>query len=132
MSERDAVGVRAPPAVFHMEDHWDANGTQMVDSIRKNVGSPRIEVVRLPWTLMRLLSPLVPLFRDLAEMHYLWNTPVRMDNVWCPSSAPSRIRPWPWLSGPLCSASVARMVRETRIAHRNLVFSGISTCEAVE
>jgi nucleoside-diphosphate-sugar epimerase len=30
--------------------------------------------------LIRLLSPFVPLFRELAEMRYLWNTSVRMDN----------------------------------------------------
>jgi nucleoside-diphosphate-sugar epimerase len=29
---------------------------------------------------MRLLSPFVPLFRELAEMRYLWEMPVRMDN----------------------------------------------------
>jgi nucleoside-diphosphate-sugar epimerase len=34
----------------------------------------------MPWRVMRLLSPFVPPFRDLAEMRYLWNTPVRMDN----------------------------------------------------
>jgi hypothetical protein len=34
----------------------------------------------MPWTLMRLLSPFVPLFRELAELRYLRNTPVRMDS----------------------------------------------------
>jgi nucleoside-diphosphate-sugar epimerase len=29
---------------------------------------------------MRLLSPFVPLFRELTEMQYLWNMPLRMDN----------------------------------------------------
>jgi nucleoside-diphosphate-sugar epimerase len=67
-------------AVFHMEGHWDADGTQMIDAIRRIVGNPGIKVARMPWSLMRLLSPVVPLFRELAEMRYLWNTPVRMDN----------------------------------------------------
>ena len=67
-------------AVFHMEGHWDADGTQMIDAIRRIVGNPSIKVARMPWRLMRLLSPFVPLFRELAEMRYLWNTPVRMDN----------------------------------------------------
>jgi nucleoside-diphosphate-sugar epimerase len=67
-------------AVFHMEGHWDADGTQMIDAIRRIVGNPSIEVARMPWRLMRLLSPFVPLFGELAEMRYLWNTPVRMDN----------------------------------------------------
>ena len=29
---------------------------------------------------MRLLSPFVPLFRELAEVRYLWRLPVRMGN----------------------------------------------------
>jgi len=69
-----------PFAVFHMEGHWDADGTQMIDAIRRIVGNRSIEVARTPWRLMRLLSPFVPLFWELAEMRYLWNIPVRMNN----------------------------------------------------
>ena len=29
---------------------------------------------------MRMLSPFVPLFRELAEMRYLWTTPTHMGN----------------------------------------------------
>ncbi len=67
-------------AVFHMEGHWDADGARMIEAVRRNAGNPRIKVAQLPWGLIRLLSPFVPLFRELAEMRYLWNTPVRMDN----------------------------------------------------
>lgn len=67
-------------AVFHMEGHWDADGTQMVEAIRKATGNKKIRVRRTPWGLMRLLSPFVPVFRELREMRYLWNVPVRMDN----------------------------------------------------
>jgi nucleoside-diphosphate-sugar epimerase len=67
-------------AVFQMEGYWDADGTQMIDAIRRNASNPGIKVARMPWRLMRLLSPFVPLFRELAEMRYLWNTPVRMDS----------------------------------------------------
>jgi nucleoside-diphosphate-sugar epimerase len=67
-------------AVFHMEGHWDADGTRMIDAIRRNAGNPRIKITRLPWALMRLSSPFVPLFRELAEMRYLWNMPVRLHN----------------------------------------------------
>ncbi len=67
-------------AVFHMKGHWDADGTQMIDAIRRSVGSPGIKVRSMPWQLMRLASPFVPLFRELAEMRYLWTTPVRMGN----------------------------------------------------
>jgi nucleoside-diphosphate-sugar epimerase len=29
---------------------------------------------------VRLLAPVVPIFRELAEMRYLWEVPVRLDN----------------------------------------------------
>ena len=67
-------------AVFHMEGHWDVDGTQIIDAIRRTAGNPRIKVRPMPWRLMRLLSPFVPLFRELAEMRYLWTTPARMGN----------------------------------------------------
>jgi nucleoside-diphosphate-sugar epimerase len=67
-------------AVFQMEGHWDDDGTRMIDAIRKAAGNPRIKVGKMPWVLMRLLSPFVPLFRELTEMRYLWNVPIRMDN----------------------------------------------------
>lgn len=67
-------------AVFHMQGHWDADGTQMIDAIRRSAGNPGIKVRRMPWHLMRLASPFVPLFRELVEMRYLWSTPVRMTN----------------------------------------------------
>jgi nucleoside-diphosphate-sugar epimerase len=67
-------------AVFHMEGHWDAGGTQMIDAIRQSVGNPKIKVRPMPWLLMWLMSPFVPLFRELVEMRYLWTTPVRMGN----------------------------------------------------
>ena len=69
-----------PFAVFHMEGHWDADGAQMVDAIRRIVGDARIKVRPMPWPVMRLLSPLVPFFRELAEMRHLWTTPVRLRN----------------------------------------------------
>ena len=30
---------------------------------------------------MRIAGPIVPLFRELAEMRYLWREPVRLDNA---------------------------------------------------
>jgi nucleoside-diphosphate-sugar epimerase len=68
-------------AVFHMEGQWDADGARMIEAIRKAVGNPGIRVGRMPWVLMRLASPFVPLFRELLEMRYLWTTPIRMGNA---------------------------------------------------
>jgi nucleoside-diphosphate-sugar epimerase len=69
-----------PFATFHMEGHWDADGAGMIEAIRAAVGDPRIPVRGVPWRLMRWLSPVVPLFRELTEMRYLWSTPTRLDN----------------------------------------------------
>lgn len=68
-------------AVFHMEGHWDPDGMQMINAIRSAAGNPDIKVRSMPWWLLRLLSPFVRLFRELTEMRYLWNMPVRMDNA---------------------------------------------------
>ncbi len=68
-------------ATFHMEGHWDEDGTQMVSAIRRALGRPDLPVRRLPWRLMALASPFVPLFRELREMKYLWEQPVRMSNA---------------------------------------------------
>jgi nucleoside-diphosphate-sugar epimerase len=68
-------------AVFHMEGHWDSDGTQMISAIRKVVGNPDIKLRKLPWPLIRLLSPFVPLFRELMEMRYLWTKPIHMGNA---------------------------------------------------
>ncbi len=67
-------------AVFHMDGHWDADGTQMIAAIHRAAGA-QLPVAAMPWGLMRLLSPVVPLFREIGEMRYLWQAPLRMDNA---------------------------------------------------
>lgn len=67
-------------AVFHMEGHWDADGTQMIAAIRAAVGDPNLKVRKLSWLALRLLSPLVPSFREWVESRHLWTTPVHMSN----------------------------------------------------
>jgi nucleoside-diphosphate-sugar epimerase len=67
-------------ATFHMAGHWDPDGTRMIEAIRTALGQPDLPVRRFPWPLLRLAAPFVPLFRELAEMRYLWREPIRMDN----------------------------------------------------
>lgn len=69
-----------PFATFHMDGHWDADGTQMTNAIRRVAGRPELAVRAFPWWLLGLASPFVPLFRELKEMRYLWQTPVRLSN----------------------------------------------------
>lgn len=69
-----------PFAVFHMEGHWDADGTQMIDAIRQVSANRNIKTRKMPWWAIRALSPFVPLFRELTEMRYLWRVPLHMRN----------------------------------------------------
>ena len=38
-----------------------------------------MKIATMPWWLLRMLGPVVPTFRELAEMSYLWETPHRID-----------------------------------------------------
>jgi nucleoside-diphosphate-sugar epimerase len=69
-----------PFETFHMAGHWDPDGTAMIAAIRAALGRPDLPVRRFPWPVVRLAQPFVPFFRELAEMHYLWRQPIRMDN----------------------------------------------------
>lgn len=67
-------------AMFHMDGHWDADGGRMVAAIARALGEPDLPVRRMPWWVLRLAGPAVPLFRELSEMRYLWQESVRLDN----------------------------------------------------
>ena len=73
-----------PFARFHLAGHWDQDGRQMTDAITRVVSqstgrAPR--VTAFPWWQMALAAPFVATLRELREMRYLWQTPVRMDNA---------------------------------------------------
>jgi nucleoside-diphosphate-sugar epimerase len=70
-------------AVFHMAGHWDADGSQMCESIQRVVArrtgrTPRISA--FPWWIVSLASPFVTTFREMRELRYLWGESIRMDN----------------------------------------------------
>jgi nucleoside-diphosphate-sugar epimerase len=73
-----------PFAVFHMAGHWDADGTQMAESIRRIVTrqcGAKPAVRAFPWWLAAWAAPFVPTLHELREMRSLWNVPVGMDNA---------------------------------------------------
>lgn len=81
LARRDALDAFAR---FHMGGHWDADGTQMGEAIRRVVQrrtgmAPRLAA--FPWWLLTLASPFVTTFREMQEMRYLWQVPLRMDNA---------------------------------------------------
>jgi nucleoside-diphosphate-sugar epimerase len=65
---------------FHMEGHWDADGGRMTAAIRAAIGRA-VPVRALPWWLLTLAAPVVPLFREMRELRYLWREPVRLSNA---------------------------------------------------
>ena len=67
-------------AVFQMRGHWDEDGTRMIEAVRRVTGRPQIKVRAFPWWLTTLAAPFSELLRELKEMRYLWQQPVRMDN----------------------------------------------------
>ncbi|MGR4864880.1 NAD-dependent epimerase/dehydratase family protein [Caulobacter sp. LARHSG274] len=69
----------APFEVFHFGGHSLAWG-EMTAAVRRAVGNPRLPVRRFPWLLVTALSPFVRLFREMAEMAYLWREPLVLDD----------------------------------------------------
>ncbi|MFJ7796270.1 SDR family oxidoreductase [Pseudomonas sp. NPDC096950] len=71
-----------PFASFHMAGHWDADGTRIAAAIARCVEQHggQAKVRAFPWWLARLVSPFVTTLRELLEMRYLWQQPLRMDN----------------------------------------------------
>lgn len=65
-------------ARFHMEGHWDADGRRMVEAIARVLGDPAVPIRPLPWWQLRLAALVATTPRELMEMRYLWQRPVRM------------------------------------------------------
>lgn len=70
-------------ACFHMAGHEDTDGTQMAQAIQRVVlrrTGQQPSVGAFPWWLMKLIAPFVVTVREMQEMRYLWQTPLRLDN----------------------------------------------------
>jgi len=71
-------------ARFHVAGHWDPDGRSMAEAIARVVerrGGTRPRIAAFPWWLIRLAAPFVVTLRELLEMRYLWQQPVRLDNA---------------------------------------------------
>ena len=72
-----------PFSTFHMAGHWDGDGMQMAAAIRRAVarhGGAEPGLQAFPWWLVRMASLFAATPRELLEMRYLWQMPVRMRN----------------------------------------------------
>jgi len=69
-------------AVFHFAGHWLPAGIEMAYAIQRAVGAAQPPPIRrFPWALAYAASPFVTVFREMLELRYLWQTPVRLDNA---------------------------------------------------
>lgn len=72
----------APFDVFHFGGHYCDRGVAMAEAICTVAGlDPATRIRRFPWPVVTLTAPFVRLFRELREMRYLWQVPVRPDNA---------------------------------------------------
>ena len=64
---------------FHFGGHWFGRGVEMAERIR-DIAGPGLPIRGFPWLAIHAGAPFVPLFRELAEMRYLWREPLQLDN----------------------------------------------------
>lgn len=67
--------------VIHFRGHWLEDGREMMEAIRRAAGNPELPIRRFPWWALTLAAPVVRLAREVAEMRYLWQYPLALDNT---------------------------------------------------
>lgn len=67
----------APFESFGFAGHA-VTGRELAATISRVLGR-KLKVAQMPWLMLRLLAPVVPIFRELTELAYLWNEPHRID-----------------------------------------------------
>jgi nucleoside-diphosphate-sugar epimerase len=76
----DRQGELADFEMFHFAGHQLAAG-EMAAAIRKATGNPKLRAWPFPWPLVVALQHFVPLFREMAEMRYLWSETISLDGA---------------------------------------------------
>ncbi len=69
-----------PFEVFHFEGHV-VDGHTWVRAVREGLGAPDRRQTFMPWFWMQPLRLFVPMIREIWEMRYLWEQPVRMSGA---------------------------------------------------
>jgi nucleoside-diphosphate-sugar epimerase len=70
----------APFEVFHFGGHWVEPGLAMATAAAVAAGRPDLPVKTMAWWPLVLLSPFNTFMREVLEMRYLWERPLRLDN----------------------------------------------------
>ena len=64
----------------HFAGHWLEDGADIARSIRRVAGVPRAPILPFPAAILYLAAPFNATFREMIEMRYLWQEPLRLDN----------------------------------------------------
>ena len=67
--------------VFHFGGHAFNPGVGMAQALARAGGHPNAPIRGFPWPMIVAASPVVPLFRELLEMRYLWTQSLTLDNA---------------------------------------------------
>ena len=71
-------------AAFHTTGHWDADGQTLVARTADLLGQAtghRPRAKAFPWWAMRLGAPFHAMSREVLDMRWLWQQPVRLSNA---------------------------------------------------
>jgi nucleoside-diphosphate-sugar epimerase len=67
--------------LFHFRGHWFERGVELAETICRLGGIPYSQIKPFPWWALNLGAPFVEVFREMREMRYLWEVPLRLDNA---------------------------------------------------
>lgn len=79
LAEREAD--LEPHAVFNFGGTWFERGEDMARAILRVAERPKDPIRGFIWPVVIAASPVVPMFREILEMRYLWKRPLRLDNA---------------------------------------------------
>lgn len=68
-----------PHARLHFSG-YTLTGEALCAALSRVAGQP-LKVGGMPWPLLRVVAPLVPILREVIEMRYLWDTPHGLDGT---------------------------------------------------
>lgn len=68
-----------PFEVFHFGGHWFERGIEIAEAARRVAGG-RGRIWPFPWIGVRALAPFVETCREMLEMRWLWEQPLRLDH----------------------------------------------------
>jgi nucleoside-diphosphate-sugar epimerase len=77
----ESEGPMNPYEVFHFRGHWFERGAEIVERACLARGTRHQQIKPFPWWAVKVASPFIDVCREMLEMRYLWQTPLRLDNA---------------------------------------------------